>query len=180
MTNVVRFPVERRARPTLDLFRAIAPDVRELLSVAETFGLDVPVPDLRDRTDAATAEYILIHLTGAGGALYRGLDALFEPVVARAVAACRSAHDASADAADAQQQLLRTESAGDIWKQELQERVEALTLRAAELLIEAHARVEEAEGVARAVEMARRGETWTPRDIRAEEAALFGVVGSAG
>jgi hypothetical protein len=48
------------------------------------------------------------------------------------------------------------------------------------LLIEAHARVEEAEGVARAVEMARRGETWTPRDIRAEEAALFGVVGSAG
>ncbi len=28
MTNVVRFPVERRARPTLELLREIAPDVR--------------------------------------------------------------------------------------------------------------------------------------------------------
>ena len=43
----------------------------------------------------------------------------------------------------------------------------------AALLIGAHARVEEAEGVARAVGLARRGESWTPRDFRAEQDALF-------
>jgi hypothetical protein len=35
--NVVRFPVERRARPTLDLMREIAPDVREVPAIAEVF-----------------------------------------------------------------------------------------------------------------------------------------------
>jgi hypothetical protein len=42
------------------------------------------------------------------------------------------------------------------------------------LFIEALVAAEEAEGVARAVGLARRGEPWTPRDLRADEAALFG------
>jgi len=46
MTNVVRFPVERRARPTLELLRGIAPDVREVMNVAEAFGMERPLPDL--------------------------------------------------------------------------------------------------------------------------------------
>jgi hypothetical protein len=54
MTNVVRFPVERRARPTLELLRGIAPDVREVLNLAEAFGMEMPVPDLRERVDAAS------------------------------------------------------------------------------------------------------------------------------
>ena len=29
MTNVVRFPIERRAKPSMDLVRDIAPDSRE-------------------------------------------------------------------------------------------------------------------------------------------------------
>jgi hypothetical protein len=179
MTNVVRFPVERRVRPTLDLLREIAPDVRELLSVADVFGLDVPVPDLRDRADAATAEYILIHLAGPARTL-GALDALLDPVVARAVAACQAAHDLAAAATDAQRLHLSAQTAGDARTGKLQERAEALTLKSAEALIEAHARVEEAEGVARAVGMARCGEAWTPRNLRAEEAVLFGVVRSAG
>jgi len=32
MTNVVRFPVERRARATLELLRGVAPDVREVVN----------------------------------------------------------------------------------------------------------------------------------------------------
>ena len=52
MTNVVRFPVERRARATLELLRGIAPDVREVLSLAEAFGIEPPVHDLRERADA--------------------------------------------------------------------------------------------------------------------------------
>ena len=175
MTNVVRFPVERRARPTLDLLREIAPDVRELLSVADAFGLDAPAFDLRAQVDAATAEHIVNHLACAGEALQCALDALVDPVVARAVTACRAAHDGAVDAAEARQAFLRAQTAGQVRFEPLQERAEALTLKAAGLLIEAHARVEEAEGVARAVGMARRGETWMPCDPRAEAEALFGI-----
>jgi hypothetical protein len=50
----------------------------------------------------------------------------------------------------------------------------ALAFRASELVIAAHRRVEEAEGVARAVGLARRGEVRTPRDLRADEEAVFG------
>ena len=163
-TNVVRFPVERRARPTLGLLREIAPDLREVLSIAEAFGLETPAPDLRDRVDAATAEYILNQFGGVGGPPAGALAALLDPVVARAITACRAAHDA---AAEAQQAPRNAWPAG-------QERVEALALRMVSLFIEALVAAEEAEGVARAVGLARRGEPWTPRDLRADEAALFG------
>jgi len=66
-------------------------------------------------------------------------------------------------AAEAQQVLLSAQIAGRLWLEPLRERAEALTLRTAELLIDAHTRVEEAEGVARAVGFACRGDTWTPR-----------------
>ncbi len=175
MTNVMRFPVERRAHPTLDLLREIAPDARELLSVADAFGLEVPPFDLRARVDTATAEHIVNHLAGAGGAVHGALEALLDPVVARAVAACRAAHDGAVDATEARQALLRAQTAAQVRIEPLQERAEALTLTAARLLIEAHARVEEAEGVARAVGIARRGETWMPRDPQAEAEALCGT-----
>jgi hypothetical protein len=179
-TNVVRFPVERRARPTLDLLREIAPDVREVLSVAESFGLEDPGFDLRARVDAATAEHIANHIAGVGERLPAALDALLDPVVARAVDACRAAHDMALDAAEAQQMLHQAQTSGHCWAEPLQRRAEALTLKAATLLIEAHAQVEEAEGVARAIGLARRGETWTPRDLQAEAEALFGLVRQAG
>jgi hypothetical protein len=162
--NVVRFPVERRARPTLGLLREIAPDLREVLSIAEAFGLETPAPDLRDRVDAATAEHILNQFGGAGGPPAGALAAFLDPVVARAITVCRAAHDA---AAEARQAPRNARPAG-------QERAETLTLRMVSLFIEALVAAEEAEGVARAVGLARRGEPWTPRDLRADEAALFG------
>ena len=172
MTNVVRFPVERRARASLGLLREIAPDVREVLSLAEAFDLDMPVPDLRARVDRETAEHI-VNTIVAGAGLSAALDELLDPTVTRAVEACQAAHDASVSAAEAQQVLLAGRTAGHFWLDPLRERAEALTLRTAELLIEAHARVEEAEGVARAVGLARRGEVWTPRDVRAEADMLL-------
>jgi hypothetical protein len=51
LTNVIRFPVERRARPTLDLLREIAPDPREVGNVAEAFGLDNPARRLKVRRE---------------------------------------------------------------------------------------------------------------------------------
>jgi hypothetical protein len=172
--NVVRFPVERCARPTLALMREIAPDMREVLLIAESFWFDAPAPDLRARVDAETAEYILNQIAGSDGMAIDALDALLDAVVVNAVAACRAAHDASVEAAEAQRTLLQAQTAGGYWMEPLRERAETLTMRTAQLLIEAMTRVEETEGVARAVDLARRGEAWTPRDLRADEAALFG------
>ena len=48
MTNVVRFPIERRAKPSMDLVRDIAPDSREVSLVIELFGFDDDIDGLRD------------------------------------------------------------------------------------------------------------------------------------
>jgi hypothetical protein len=177
LTNVVRFPIERRVGPTLQVLRDIAPDVRELMSIAHAFGLATPVTDLRDRTDAETAEHILNHVPETGAKRQVALDALLEAVVARAVGACRAAHDLSLETTYAHQAMVRAQMYWRPGVPPLQERAEALTLTTVKMLVEAHARVEEAEGVARAVGIAQRGETWTPRDVRADEKALFGMAG---
>ena len=57
---------------------------------------------------------------------------------------------------------------GDLWRI-----LFTLTLRAAELLLEAHARCQEAEGAARAVGFARRGEPWVPCEVQAAVLAVL-------
>jgi hypothetical protein len=180
MTNVVRFPLERRARPTLELLRGVAPDVREVLNVVEAFGMAMPVPDLRERVDAATAEHIANQIPAGGAAREAMLCELFEPVVAGAIASCREAHDAWAGAAAAEETLRRARRAGYFRIDSLQERAAALTWRAAELMMIAHMRAEEAEGVARAVGLARSGEAWRPHDVRREAEELFRFAPGAG
>jgi hypothetical protein len=180
MTNVVRFPVERRARPTLELLREIAPDVRKVLSLAEAFGIEPPVHDLRERADAATADYIAIQVPQDAPAREVMLAGLERPVVERAVAACRSAYDASLEASEAQQLLLAAQTTGRFWIDGLRERAEALTGRAATLLLTAHARAEEAEGVVRAVGLARRGARWAPRSVVDDMDTLIAVQLAAG
>ena len=176
--NVVRFPVERRARPSLDLLRDIVPDVREVFQIAESFGLRLPEPDLRHMVDRQTAEHIADHVRPEPGPARRAaLDEILAPLLQRAVAACQTAHDASLSATEAQVKVVQAQTEGGYWLQPLEERADALTTQAATLLLEAHVRVEEAEGAARAVGIARRREVWTPFDLRAEAAALFGLTG---
>jgi hypothetical protein len=57
--NVIRFPIEERARPTLGLMRDLAPDVRAVELTAEAFGLALPPADFRHRVDGEAAEYIM-------------------------------------------------------------------------------------------------------------------------
>ena len=94
MTNVVWFPVERRARPTLELLRGIAPDVREVMNVAEAFGMERPLPDLREQADVATAEHIANQIPAGGAERETLLGDMLEPIMAEAIASCRAAHDA--------------------------------------------------------------------------------------
>ena len=46
-SNVIRFPVELRAKPSIDLLIDVAPDSREVELIAEVFGFDAPDPDGR-------------------------------------------------------------------------------------------------------------------------------------
>ncbi len=58
MTNVVRFPIERRAKPSLEVMRDIAPDSREVSLVIEAFGFEDCIDHIRDEADQDIAEYI--------------------------------------------------------------------------------------------------------------------------
>jgi len=172
--NVLRFPVEQRARPSLELLRELAPDVREVLAVAEAYDLDIPVSDLRDRVDASTAEHILNQVPAGRPERAAMLAGMLDPVVEAAVRACRAAQDLAVGAAEARQRLLGLE-ASKLWLEPLQERADALALRAADMMVAAHTRAEEAEGVARAVGLAGREEPWAPRDVAADIEALLAV-----
>jgi len=51
MTNVVRFPLEVRVEPSLELLLDIAPDCREVDLVAEAFDLDRRLHEARGAAD---------------------------------------------------------------------------------------------------------------------------------
>ncbi len=177
-TNVVRFPVERRASPSLDLLRGIAPDPREMMALAESFGLPQPDPHARHDEDEGTAEFIANHVVPEPGpARRKALGEMLAEALAVAITACQTAHDASVVADKARQLLIDAQTAGGHWLPPLEQRADDRTISAAALLLEAHELSERAEGAARAIGFARRGETWRPFDLQAEAAALFGLTG---
>ena len=65
--NVIRFPIEERARPTLGLMRELAPDVRGVELTAEAFGLALPSADFRHRVDGEAGEYIMNNIDARPG-----------------------------------------------------------------------------------------------------------------
>ena len=163
LSNVVRFPLERRAAPSMELVAAIEPDAREVLRLGESFFLALPEHDLRERVDAETARYVAEHvLPLAPSERGPALDELLRPVLARAVAACRHAEQVSQQASEAQQRLLELRTEHGAWDGPFQRHADGLLQQAAELLLLAYRRCQEAHGVDRAVGMARRDEAWTP------------------
>ena len=135
--------------------------------------MERPLPDLRERADIATAEHIANQIPAGGAEREALLGGLLEPIIAEAIASCRAAHDAWLEAAAAEEVLGRARQVGHFQSEALEERAAALARRAAERLLVAHMRTEEAEGVARAVGLARSGEAWQPRDVRREAEELF-------
>ncbi len=144
-TNVVRFPSGRSGRPLMERVRDAEPDVREGLFAADSLGLAMPAADLRDRVDAETARRIAEQVLPLAPAERRlALNGLLAPVAA------------------ALRDVEQARRAGGHWMGPLEERAETLALEAGRLLMAAHERCQEAHGIARAVGLARRGETWTP------------------
>src|ERR1700741_142084 len=101
--NVYRFPVELAAKPTADLLRSVAPDVREVSLVAEAFGLDEPPIEIRSASDRAMAERSAA--TGCGPenakAKRAALEAMLKPLVERAFRMCPEAREAGSRSDDA-------------------------------------------------------------------------------
>ena len=171
LDNVIRFPVERCVPATLELLHEIAPDVREVLNVAEAFGLEAPAHDFYRQADRATAERIHDQVPPEPNSQRRRMLAeMRQDVITKAVAACRTAHDAGMAANEAHQRLLAAQTARG-WRGEIDhlgKRADRLTEEAAEWLVLAHVRVQQALGAVRAIDLARRGETWTPRSASAD------------
>jgi hypothetical protein len=173
-SNVVRFPVEEVGRPTLELMRALAPDLRTIDMLADAYGLEVPAVEFRDQVDAEAAEHILNHVESEPGVLRtQQLAAVIEPVLKAAVDATRASRRAWGAVGEGRRQLARAKREGGFWLQALEERLNAQERQAAVATIEAHLRAEEAEGVARAVSLARSGHDWSPRSVTADMDALL-------
>ncbi len=179
MTNVVRFPLEVRVEPSLELLLDIAPDCREVDLVAEAFDLDRCLHEARGTADLAMAEHILNNVPPERGARRRlALDGLLQPLIGQAVDACRLAHRAGEVARRANQRLVEAQIEGGYWIDALKDIATEKSNEAARRLIAAHIASEEVQGAARAVSIAKRGEEWRPFNLRAEEEALFFGVAS--
>ena len=173
--NVVRFPVELVAKPTSDLLRSVAPDVREVSLVAESFGLDEPPIGIRDGADRAMAERIAATTCWPEDARAKraALEAMPKPLVERALRICREAREAGSRSDDAAEKLVSAELEGGYWLKPLKDASDYWAMESARRLIEAYAAAEEALGAERAVGFAVRGEAWRPFDVREEAEALF-------
>jgi hypothetical protein len=173
LSDVVRFPLER-CGPTLDLVRRAAPDIREVEGMAEAFGLEPPSPLLRHEVDAAMTRQIAeTALPAVAAARAARLEGMLQPLLTAAADACRAMEDARRRAAEAQQLALAARRADGQGQEALKAEAGARTMEAAEQLVEAHHRCEKAEGAARAVRLASRGEPWAAFDLDAEARLLF-------
>ena len=178
-TNVVRFPSGRAARPLMESVCEVEPDVREVLFAAASLGLDMPAAGLRDRVDEETARHIAEQILPLAPCERRAaLDGLLAPVAAAALRACAAGARASGRCAAALREVEQARREGGHWMEPFEERAEVLALEAGRLLVVAYRRCQEAHGVARAVGLARRGESWTPYDA-AETTAWLAECGAA-
>ncbi len=166
-TNVIRFPVELRLSPTLDLLCELAPDVREVLNMADAFALEAPTDDIRERADEDAAALIAMQAPACEPGRAAMLCNLETSALHRAIDACRHHQTALHDAREAQDALVIYEKRPcAFWIDVLRQRSDAAVTRAAILLLQAHERSEEAFGVARAVAFARSCKAWGEETVK--------------
>ena len=112
--NVYRFPVELAAKPTADLLRSVAPDVREVSLVAEAFGLDEPPIEIRTASDRTMAERIAATTCWPEDARTKraAIEAMLKPLVERALRMCREAREAGLRSDDAAEKFVSAELEG--------------------------------------------------------------------
>ena len=172
--NVVRFPIELRAKPSIDLLRDVAPDSREVDLIAEAFGFDAPDREVRGKADRAMAERIAaMDLPLDRKARLGALNEILKPFVDRAVAACARARQASVRSDVDNEKLAIAQIEGGYWIAPLREAADYWAVEAARLQIVAHEAAEAAHGADRAVAFAERGEAWRPANVEDDLKAVI-------
>jgi hypothetical protein len=172
--NVIRFPVELRAKPSIDLLIDVAPDSRQVELIAEAFGFDAPDPEGRAMADRAMAERIAamdlpVHRQERRAAL----NAILKPFVDRAVAACAQARQASLRSDADNEKFAEAQMEGGYWLAPLKEAADYWAVEAARLQIVAHEAAQTAYGAGRAIAFAKRGEAWRPPNAEDDMNALI-------
>jgi len=171
--NVYRFPVELRAPASLALLFEMAPDYRQASLVAESFGLDEPSLEVEDEADREMAETLSkCDLLVPSVERNAFLTEFLKPDLEAAIEACRKARAADEAADAATEKLVFAQSNGGYWLAPLEERSDYLTEEAARMLLNAYRAYCKVLGVARAIDLARAGVEWTPRDTQADMLAL--------
>lgn len=173
-SNVIRFPVELRAKPSIDLLLDIAPDSREVELIAEAFGFEAPDPDARSEADHAMAETIAkMDLPADPKARRDALNGVLKPIVEGAVAACAEARQAALRSDEAGEKLARAQMEGGYWLAPLERAADHWSVESARLQLVAHASAQAAHGAGRAIEMAKRGEPWRPSNVEEDVSAII-------
>ena len=174
--NVIRFPVELRAKPSIDLLIDVAPDSREVELIAEAFGFDAPDPEGRAKADRTMAEQIAemaMDLPVDQKERRAALNAILKPFVDRAVAACAEARQASLRSDADNEKFAKAQMEGGYWLAPLKEAADYWAVEAARLQIVAHEAAQAAHGAGRAIELAKRGEAWRPSNAEDDMNALI-------
>lgn len=165
------------ATPDLNTLYAVEPDYEEATLLALQNGVDEPdLVDTFEDTDADTAAYIAEHLPRGTPDRDAQLEALRAEIFAEAITASRKALVLLADLCSAEATALRLKA--DAPHSDAARVAEAAIPDAARLAAEAAVEAVEAsaraKGAGRAIDLALKGIEWTPRDLRADEADVFG------
>src|SRR5271163_4221762 len=172
--NVIRFPVELRAKPSIDLLIEVAPDSREVELIAEAFGFEAPDPDGRSKADRAMAETIAnTDLPADPKERRTALNAMLKPLVDRAVAACGEARQAALRSDEAGAKLANAQIEGGYWLAPLEDAANHWAVESARLQLTAYEAAQAAHGAGRAIEFAKRGEPWRPSNVEEDVDALI-------
>src|SRR5271170_7439123 len=150
-SDVIRFPVELRAKPSIDLLIEVAPDSREVELIAEAFGFEAPDPDGRSKADRSMAEMIAkTDLPADPKERRAALNAMLTPLVERAVAACGKARQAALRSDEAGEKLASAQIEGGYWLAPLEDAADHW-----------------------AIEFAKRGEPWRRSNVEEDVDALI-------
>src|SRR5208337_4174176 len=170
-SNVIRFPVELRAKPSIDLLIEVAPDSREVELIAEAFGFEAPDPDGRSEADRAMAETISrMDLPADPKERRAALNAM---LVDRAVAACGEARQAALRSDEAGEKLASAQIEGGYWLAPLEDAANHWAVESARLQLTAYEAAQAANGAGRAIEFAKRDEPWRPSNVDEDVDALI-------
>ena len=101
------------------------------------------------------------------------MNAILKPLVDRAVAACAQARQASLRSDADNEKFAKAQMEGGYWLAPLKEAADYWAVEAARLQIVAHEAAQAAHGAGRAIELAKRGETWRPSSAEDDMNALI-------